>query len=159
MIGWAATVWCLWALPWAGPTGLCSTGEAATGPPAHVGRSLSGMWTTPAGETVVFRHDAASGTLHVRWWFNSNATGPIVLRGSGVIDATNLHALSLLVSIEPVPLFINGRLCETSDIRFSSTGWEHDGALMMRTCRISFRSRCGKEEARTRENVCDGMWQ
>ncbi len=122
-------------------------------------KNVTGTWTNPAGENVTFQHNVSNGSLQLRWPFNSQATGPVVLHGRGSIEISPKNELSFSIPIETFPLWMNGKVCETKSIQFSSEGKLKDNFLFMKNCNIKFVVKCEKEEPKTVYNVCNGRWE
>jgi hypothetical protein len=122
--------------------------------------NISGSWVNPAYEDVTFWHDSKDGSLKVRWDFNSIATGPIILRGIGTaIKDVEKDIIKISVPINKFHLLIEGKVCESKDIHFSSDGMWYQNSLLMDNCQIAFVYQCAKEEPKTIYNYCSGRWE
>ena len=122
-------------------------------------RNITGSWWNPSGGVVLFLHDPPTKSLQMRWVFNSYATGPVTLIGQGTVTALDLRNLELTANIQPISLILDGRLCETSRIDFSSKARWTQRDVIMKQCSLVFSFHCGKGAPGTITTDCSGRWE
>jgi len=126
---------------------------------AHFNKDITGSWTNPSKGHVLFIHDIKKNSLQVKWKYDSDGTGPILLYGTGIIESINLHEAKINVPLNTVSFIINGNVCPTKSITFSSIARVTAASMIMRQCNMSFAFQCPHDIIRNVQASCDGKWE
>ena len=122
-------------------------------------KDISGSWTNPASGNVVIYHNVKEKTINVKWKYDSDGTGQVLFRGAGTIEALNFHEAKINVPFQQISLIIDGKVCPTQSIIFSSIMRVTASGMLARQCNLTFAFQCPHDIVRQTRSNCDGRWE
>lgn len=122
-------------------------------------KDITGSWTNPSRGQVLIYHNVKEKSVIIRWRYDSEGTGPILFHGKGTVESINFHEGKINVPFQQISLIIDGKLCPTQSVNFSSIMRVTADGMLARQCNLMFAFQCPHDTVRQTQSNCDGKWE